>query len=149
VGMDTSQSEKRQKILRLYEAMDSGHFPAELFTPDFQFFYPTFGIGRGPEEFLEFASAVRSKLRVKRVRHRSEELLFIEAGRMLAVEGTTEGATEEGTEWRGGETAAGRFASVFAFTEEGLIERMHVYLDPDFIGSDPSRFEWGRGTREW
>jgi len=66
------------------------------------------------------------------------------------VEGTTEGTDHAGTEWRGGHTAGGRFCSVFSFGADGLIERMYVYLDPDYTGQDTARFVWpARASQQW
>ena len=131
--MDTSaQSKMRETIFRLYEEMDSGRFPAELFTLDFQSFYPKFGVGHGTKAFLDFVGKVQNQLRVKRVMHHLTELLFVEEGK---TEGTTEGTTYDGAEWRSGKTTRGPFPSVFAFTDAGLIDRMHAYLDPDFVGN--------------
>jgi hypothetical protein len=34
-----------------FEEADAGRPPDELFTPDFEFYFPKFGVGRGLEEF--------------------------------------------------------------------------------------------------
>jgi len=39
---------------------------------------------------------------------------------------------------------------VFAFGELGLIERMSVYLDPDYLSEDKPNFLWNRGdSQRW
>ena len=139
-----SQSAKRAAILRYFEQSDSGNFPAELFTPHFQFFVAKFGVGRGLEAFGEMAT----KAGVRQIRHNPDDLLLIEDGDHVAVEGFTEGVTSDGVEWRGGHTPAGRFASVFSFNSDGLIERMHIYLDPDFAGIHTTGFKWDRGAAQ-
>ena len=140
------KSAKRAAVLRYFEQSDAGQFPSELFTPDFQFFVAKFGIGRGLEAFVEMASSAG----VREVKHDLAGLLLIEAGDHVVAEGITQGVTTDGVAWRGGDTPAGRFASVFSFNPGGLIERMHIYLDPDFAGHHEAGFRWNRGARqEW
>jgi hypothetical protein len=66
------------------------------------------------------------------------------------VEGTTEGSDREGTAWYGGQTPGGRFCSIFIFNNAGLIERMYIYVDPDFTGKHEGRFLWpDREQQKW
>ena len=142
----TSRVSKQQAIRRFYEKSDSGSFAAELFAPDFQFFVPKYGIGHGAEQFFEMAGATG----VKQVTHQISDLVFIESGNMVAVEGTTEGVGTDGVRWKAGQTPGGRFCSIFEFDNRGLIVRMHVYLDPDMTGADRERFRWQRGAaQQW
>ncbi|MDB5447826.1 MAG: hypothetical protein JWQ97_3143 [Phenylobacterium sp.] len=141
---DAAFSPKHLTILKYFEASDGGRFPAELFTEDFQFFVPKFGVGRGMADFGEMAGSVG----MKRIRHHVDEFLVIEQGDTVAVEGTTEGLTGDDVEWRGGRTPAGRFASIFVFSGEGLIERMHIYLDPDFSSAHADGFRWNRAAAQ-
>ena len=141
---DAALSPKHRTILKYYEASDGGRFPAELFTEDFQFFVPKFGVGRGMADFGAMAGGVG----MKRIRHHVDEFLVIEQGDRVAVEGATEGLTGDDVEWRGGRTPAGRFASIFVFNSEGLIERMHIYLDPDFSSAHADGFRWNRGAAQ-
>lgn len=142
--MTAAAQDKRAKILRFYELVDSGQFPTELFTPDFQFYSPKYGVGRGLEMFGEFGA----QSAVRRIKHHVDDLLFIVDGNNVAVEGTSEGTTAGDLEWKGGETPAGRFASVFTFDDGGLIERMHIYVDPDFEGAHKDGFRWNRGAAQ-
>jgi hypothetical protein len=74
----------------------------------------------------------------------------IQKGNLVVVEGTTEGESAGGKQWSGGITPGGRFCSVFAFGEHGLIERMFIYLDPDYLSEDKPRFLWNRGdSQRW
>jgi ketosteroid isomerase-like protein len=140
----TSQVSKQQAIRTFYEKSDSGAFAAELFAPDFQFFVPKYGIGHGAQQFFEMAGATG----VKQVMHQIADLVFIESGNMVAVEGTTEGVGTDGVRWKAGQTPGGRFCSIFEFENGGLIARMHVYLDPDMTGADTERFRWQRGAAQ-
>lgn len=123
-----------------FDKVDSGEFPSELFTPDFEFYWPKFGIGRGKDDFFELARGIQ-QARVSSQHHR-DRLQYISAGDVVVVEGCTEGLSRDNVHWCGGETPGGRFCSVFHFDGQGLIKRMYIYLDPDFTGADTQRFLW-------
>jgi hypothetical protein len=118
----------------------------DLFTEDFQFYFPKFGIGRGEAEFTELASKLLGTL--KSISHDIGAMKFFEGPGFVVVEGTTEGEYGDGTRWSGGKTPGGRFCSVYEFREDGLINRVHIYLDPDYAGHDSDRFLWGT-SRTW
>ena len=140
----SGQSVKRAAVLDYFERSDAGEFPVAMFTADFQFYVAKFGVGRGLEAFAEMAA----KAGVRLIRHDPAAMLLIEDGDHVVVEGLTEGVTAEGVHWRGGETPAGRFASVFHFNADGLIDRMHIYVDPDFAGTHAEGFKWDRGAAQ-
>ena len=138
-----------EAIKEYFRRGDAGDFPSELFARDFQFYFPKYGVGRGADAFLEMAGGM-VKAVITRAAHHVGELLFIEQGNFVAVEGTTEGTDVDGVEWHGGRMRGGRFASTFVFDQEGLIERMHVYLDPDYTGKHKGGFVWpGRSAQDW
>ena len=143
-----SRSSKTDIGKSYFRRADSGDFPTEYFTADFEFYVPKFGIGRGVSAFLEMARGVQ-ETRVHS-RHHYDSLRFIEAGDILVVEGTTEGLGRDNVAWCGGKTPGGRFCSVFEFDERSLIRRMYIYLDPDFTSADKDRFLWGQRSQiEW
>jgi len=144
--MSTLKSPQIEAVLEYFRAIDSDGFSAQLFTEDFQFFFPKFGIGNGPAEFGELAAGLIPTFR--RIVHHRDEFEITEAGNKVIVEGITEGEGADGRTWRGKQTPAGRFCSVFAFNGEGLIERMHIYLDPDYTGTHRAKFLWNRGDRQ-
>ena len=41
-----------------FEQVDKGSLPAELFVSGFEFYFPKLGVGRGIEEFREFAAGL-------------------------------------------------------------------------------------------
>jgi hypothetical protein len=149
VSAKSSTKMTRLDAVKAYiQCVDHGDFPTELFTPDFEFYFPKFGIGRGLASFLEMASGMRS--RVTCSTHRHETLRFFDAGNIITVEGTTEGVSTDDVEWCGGKTPGGRFCSVFEFNDADVVKRMYIYLDPDFTGADKERFLWPQRTRnEW
>ena len=67
----------------------------------------------------------------------------------MIVEGATEGGDRNDKTWTGGGTLAWRLCSVFDFTEEGLIERMYIYLAPDYTSLDRDRFHRRRSEPRW
>jgi hypothetical protein len=145
-GVSDSESSRQIDCIRQYfRRIDAGEFAAELFAPDFQFYFPKFGVGRGPGAFLQLVRGLMTT--VERIAHHPEDFVFIETGNKVAVEGTTEGSGINGVEWRGGVTPGGRFCSIFVFDSQGLIERMHIYLDPDYTGADRDRFLWSNAVR--
>lgn len=118
----------------------------DLFTDDFQFYFPKFGIGHGKAEFAELATKLLGTL--KSISHDISALKFFEGPNYVVAEGITQGEYGDGTRWSGGETAGGRFCSVYEFSSDGRIQRMHIYLDPDYAGHDSARFLWGT-SRTW
>lgn len=138
-----------EAVKEYYRRGDAGDFPAELFARDFQFYFPKFGVGHGAVAFFELAGGMMASV-VKRAAHPVDEMLFIEQGNCVAAEGITEGTDVEGVEWHGGRLRGGRFCSIFIFGQDGLIERMHVYLDPDYTGKHKDGFVWpGRTNEKW
>src|SRR5260370_32481998 len=124
------------RIRKYFVDADSGHFPDELFTENFEFYFPKFGVGHGRQQLIELAT--RSP--VASISHRLDTLRLIVDGNCAAVEGTSEGVTKDGRPWDGGTTPGGRFCSVFIFNDQLKIERMFIYLDPDYAGSETSGF---------
>jgi hypothetical protein len=76
------------------------------------------------------------------IRHDYEGLTFIPSGDYLVVEGTSQGKMS-GKSWAGGQTPGGRSCNLFKF-RDGLISKLHVYLDPDYTGEDQARFRWDK-----
>lgn len=119
----------------------------DLFSDTAQLYFPKCGIVTGKAGFQEILGGLGSVL--ARLGHHSEAFHYIVSGNTVVVEGTTEGDLQNGTSWKGGETAGGRFCSVFE-TKDGLITRMHVYLDPDYGSQDKERFLWPLNPpRQW
>jgi hypothetical protein len=139
---------KRIDIVKFYfREVDEGRLPTQYFTPDFDFYFPKFGVGRGLQEFAELAAGIAGT--GSRISHCHESLSFIDAGDHVIVEGATRGTNSDGVAWKGGETPGGRFCSIFDFNDQGLIARMFVYADPDYASSDKARFYWQRAQPSW
>jgi hypothetical protein len=89
-----------------------------LFTPDFEFYFPKYGIGRGLEEFREFASGLASA--GHSVKHHRDRLKYIACGQQVFVEGSTFGADGEGNTWSGRKRPAGASAAFSISQTMGL-----------------------------
>jgi hypothetical protein len=143
-----TQVSRLEAVKKYFHDIDDGSFPEELFTHDFEFWMPKFGIGRGTDAFMELARGVQS--RMVRSSHRYDTFKYIEGGDAIVVEGCTQGLGTDNVEWCGGRTPGGRFCSVFEFDEADRIRRMYIYLDPDITGTDKERFFWPERTQnEW
>jgi hypothetical protein len=117
----------------------------ELFHEDAIFYFPKFGVGRGRGSILDMVKGFAGVL--EWLRHDQATFVFIPNGDRIAVEGVSSGSMS-GRQWSGGTTPGGRFCNVFEFRGE-RIARLHVYLDPDYLGEDEARFRWGRSGRQW
>lgn len=145
MGSPAAVDSDRVKAVKEYiRRVDQNDFPAELFASGFQFYVPKFGIGNGAAEFMEMAVGFMSAYHG--VSHNID--LIADCGSIVLVEGRTSGEDIQGNVWRGGETPGGRFCSIFEFDGDGLIARMHIYLDPDYTSRDIERFRWQRGSAQ-
>jgi len=137
-----------QIVAEYYRRADAGRSDVlDLFTDDFELYFPKFGVSRGKTAFGEFATGLLATL--QSIAHDQARLSFITSGHTVVVEGTTRGVTRDGTAWEGGKTPGGRFCSVFAFRGH-LISRMFIYLDPDYGSADRARFLWPESeSRHW
>jgi len=117
----------------------------ELFNEDATFYFPKFGVGHGRDSIFQMVQGFRGVL--EWIRHDYPGFVFIPNGDRLAVEGESAGTMVNGS-WKGGETPGGRFCNVFEF-RGNRIARLHVYLDPDYLGEDEPRFRWGHEGRNW
>src|SRR5438552_18025281 len=101
-----------EAVKEYFRRSDAGDFSAELFTHDFQFYCPKYGVGKGAAAFFELASGMMKEV-IQRVAHHVDDMLFVEQGNYVVAEGTTEGTGVDGVEWHGGHKRGGRFCSVF------------------------------------
>jgi ketosteroid isomerase-like protein len=135
----TAQLSPEAVIRSYFDLVDAGDPKIlELFSDDFEFYFPGFGVGRGRDAFAACMTGFQGK--VDELRHHMDDLEFTMAGNRVVVEGTTEGRIGTKT-WNGGTTPGGRFCSVFD-VDGGRIVRMYVYLDPDYTSDNDLGFPW-------
>ncbi|MFD9718790.1 nuclear transport factor 2 family protein [Streptomyces sp. NPDC059076] len=135
----TSHPSPRAVADAYFKRMDAGQDFLDLFADDAYVCFPKHTPARGLEEvralfgdiFVLFRSVV----------HEIAYFNYIAQGDFLIVEGTTHGVLADGTQWRATEGLGGRFCNVFEI-REGKIQRLHIYLDPDYGDADIARYPW-------
>ena len=147
VTRQTMTDEQRKSVaLEYLKAFDNGGVTStgasilELFAEDAQVFFPKWGIANGREQIGQMFGEVGSKL--KSIRHDYANFNWIFGGDTVVCEGTSYGAHRDGP-WRTGvpEWGAGRWCDVFEI-RDFLIQRVFIYLDPDYAGKDVERYPW-------
>ncbi|MEU6578767.1 nuclear transport factor 2 family protein [Streptomyces sp. NPDC046805] len=141
---DTTANEDRKAVAEAYfKRMDAGREFADLFAEDAYVCFPKHAPARGIEEvrrlfgdiFVLFQSVV----------HEVAYFNYVTQGDYVVVEGTTHGVLADGTAWRATEGLGGRFCNVFEI-RGGKIQRLHIYLDPDYGDADTARYPWLTAT---
>lgn len=144
----TMTDEQRKAIaLEYFKRMDRGESIFDLLDDNAEVYFPKWGVARGKHEIEQLLGDLMGIL--AGVSHDIAHANFIQQGDMVVVEGLSSGKLKDGSEWRAGTTFAGRWCDVFEI-RNFRIQRCHVYLDPDYAGSDTARYPWlnaGRDTR--
>jgi ketosteroid isomerase-like protein len=147
VTTHTMTDEQRKSVaLEYLKRLDNGGDIFELFASDAQVYFPKWGVANGDAEIKELFGGVAGILRS--VRHDYAYFNYVHNGDTLVVEGTSSGETADGSTWRAGVSHAGRWCDVFEI-RDGLIQRLFIYLDPDYADADTARYPWlaPAGTR--
>ena len=113
----------------------------DLFAADAQVYFPKWGVASGKEEIGNLFGDVGGTL--KSITHHFAEFNWVFSGSdVLVCEGTSHGEHQDGP-WRAGvpDWAAGRWCDVFEI-RDFLIQRVFIYLDPDYAGKDTARYPW-------
>ncbi|MGW6457632.1 nuclear transport factor 2 family protein [Streptomyces sp. NPDC055078] len=135
----TPDNDRKAVAETYFKRMDAGADFIGLFAEDAYVYYPKHAPARGIEEvrklfsdiFVLFGSVV----------HEVAYFNYITEGDRVVVEGLTHGVLADGTPWRATEGLGGRFCNVFEI-RDGLIHRLHIYLDPDYGDADTARYPW-------
>ena len=133
--------EQRKSIVETYfKRLDSGEEIVDLFAGDAQVYFPKWGVATGIEEIERLFSDLGSI--VNALSHDYAYFNYVVDGDTVVVEGTSTGETSEGVEWRAdGTPGGGRWCDVFEI-RDGAIQRLFIYLDPDYAGEDTDRYPW-------
>lgn len=107
-----------------------------LMTDDVQFEFPKWGIARGKAEAGQFFQALGGY--VAALRHPPETFQYYVGDRRVVIEGRSVGRLHNGKSWE-----AGHFVVVYGFAGE-LINRVAIYLDPDYADETQDRYPWTR-----
>lgn len=140
VTRQTMTNEQRKSVaLEYLKRLDNGGDFFELFADDAQVYFPKWGLADGKEAIRRMFGAVGSTL--AGIRHDYAYFNYICQDDTVVVEGTSSGRTAGGVEWRAGVTEAGRWCDVFEI-RDFQIQRLFIYLDPDYAGADTARYPW-------
>ena len=132
--------ERKRVVLDYFRRLDSGGELLELFAADARVFYPKWGVATGRDEIGEMFGDVGGL--VTAMNHDYETFNYVISGDTVVVEGTSTGETADGTEWRpDGTPGGGRWCDVFE-VRDGEIQRLFIYLDPDYSGTDTEQYPW-------
>jgi ketosteroid isomerase-like protein len=157
ITRQTMTDEQRKSVaLEYLKAFDRGGVTSDganildLFADDAQVYFPKWGLANGKAEIGRLFGDVGGTL--KSIVHHYAEFNWILSGSdTFACEGTSHGEHRDGP-WRAGapDWGAGRWCDVFE-VRDFKIQRIFIYLDPDYAGRDTARYPWLAGvaiTRE-
>ena len=148
VSTQTMTDEQRKSVaLEYLKAFDNGGITStgesilELFATDAQVMFPKWGLANGREEIGRMFGEVGSTLVSIRHEYATFTWLFSGSDTIVAA-GTSYGEHHDGP-WRAGvpDWAAGRWCDVFEI-RDFQIQRVFIYLDPDYAGQDTARYPW-------
>lgn len=134
-----TDEQRKSVALEYFKRLDTGGDFFELFADDARVYFPKWGVASGRTEIEKLFGDVGSTL--SSIEHHYEYFNYVINDDVVVVEGTSHGSTADGIEWRGGVTQAGRFCDVFEI-RNGKIQRLFIYLDPDYAGADIQRYSW-------
>jgi hypothetical protein len=145
---ETMTDEQRKSVaLEYLKAFDNGGVTStggtilDLLADDAQVYFPKWGLATGKEQVGRLFGDVGGT--IKSIRHDYATFNWIFSGSDVVVcEGTSYGEHMDGP-WRAGvpEWGAGRWCDVFEI-RAFLIQRVFIYLDPDYAGKDTQRYPW-------
>ncbi|WP_026406160.1 nuclear transport factor 2 family protein [Actinomadura rifamycini] len=156
VGRHTMTDEQRKSVaLEYLKGFDNGGVASDgspildLFADDAQVYFPKWGLATGRDEIARLFGDVGGT--ITSIRHHYAMFNWIfSGGDTLVCEGTSHGEHRDGP-WRAGvpEWGAGRWCDVFEI-RDWKIQRVFIYLDPDYAGGDTARYPWlaGEAGRE-
>jgi hypothetical protein len=146
--MQTMTDEQRKSVAVEYlKAFDNagvtstGASILDLFADDAQVYFPKWGVASGKEQIGTLFAEVGATL--KSVTHHYAYFNWIFSGSdLLVCEGTSHGEHRDGA-WHAGNPpwGAGNWCDVFEI-RDWKIQRVYIYLDPDYAGQDTSRYPW-------
>ena len=143
----TMTDEQRKSVaLEFLKAGDNGGVTStggsvlDLFADDAQLYFPNWGLATGKEQISRFLSDLGGTL--KHAEHHYAQINWVFSADTVVCEGTSHGEHRDGP-WRASmpEWGAGRWCDVFEI-RDWKIQRIFVYLDPDYAGRDTERYPW-------
>ena len=140
----TLDEQRKSVAIEYLKRIDHGGDVFELFAPDAQCYFPKWGIADGIDEIRQLFSDVMEI--IAEIHHDHAYVRFVVSGDTVVAETASHGTTTSGRTWRAGVTHAGRGCSVYEI-RDGLIQRLFIYLDPDYGDEDLARYPWLQRAR--
>ncbi len=134
-----TRDQRRSVAIEYFRRLDAGQDMIDLFAENAEIYFPKWGVARGHAEIQRMWSEVG--VLYTEIHHYTEYLNFIFGESQLYVEGISDGVAGDGTPWTGTVTHAGRWCDAMEI-RDGKIERLFIYLDPDYAGADTARYPW-------
>jgi ketosteroid isomerase-like protein len=143
----TMTDEQRKSVaLEYLKSLDRGSTSderpfLELFAEDAVVYFPKWGVAHGRSEIGKLFGDVGATF--KSIRHHSQDFNYIFSGSdTIVIEGRSSGEHRDGP-WEADHPGwgAGRWCDVFEI-RDFLIQRVSIYLDPDYAGKDTTRYPW-------
>ncbi|MCW2858492.1 MAG: hypothetical protein JWP48_200 [Actinoallomurus sp.] len=151
LSRETMTDEQRKSVVLEYlKAFDNGGVTStgdgilDLFADDAQAYFPKWGLANGKEEIGRMFADVGATITT--IEHHYAQFNWVfSGGDVVVCEGTSHGAHRDGP-WRAGvpEWGAGRWCDVFEI-RDWRIQRIFIYLDPDYATRDTGRYPWLAG----
>lgn len=138
-----TDEQRKAVVVAYFKWMDVGKDFLPLFADDAYVYFPKHAPARGIDEVRALFADIIPLFTA--IVHDNAYFNYIVSGDTVVSEGMTSGTLANGTEWRGGVGLGGRFCNVFEI-RGGLIQRLHIYLDPDYGDADADRYPWLHGT---
>jgi hypothetical protein len=145
-----TDEQRKSVALEYLKAFDNGGVTStgggilDLFADDAQVYFPNWGLATGKEAIGALFTDVGGT--IKSIEHHYADFNWVFSGSDVVVcEGTSHGEHRDG-QWRAGlpEWGAGRWCDVFEI-RDWKIQRVFIYLDPDYAGTDTARYPWLNG----
>lgn len=116
-----------------------------LFADDAVLYFPKLGLAQGKAEIGLLAQGFASE--ILEIEHDIGNFNIMPSGDFVVIEGQVKGITRSGGAFPDNVYSQGRFCNVFEF-DGYLINRLHIYEDPDFNSADAPRVEWDKRVHE-
>ena len=142
-----TDEQRKSVAIEYFKAFDNGGVTSsgssilELFATDAQVWFAKWGLANGREEIGRMFGDVGATLK-QIVHHYASFNWVFSGGDVVVCEGTSHGEHRDGS-WRAAvpEWGAGRFCDVFEI-RDWHIQRVFIYLDPDYAAKDVERYPW-------
>ncbi len=141
--LEMNAADRRQVTVDYFKRFDAGRDVLDLFDDDVYVYFPKHAPAHNLEEVRQLFTDVGSLF--KNIVHEVAYFNYVIEGERVVVEGITRGSLADGGTWRAGESLGGRFCNVFEIRDE-KIQRLHIYLDPDYGDRDVDRYPWLAGA---